>query len=230
MVKQSEDRFDEQGYYILFDPPRNGNYRFDEQGYYILFDPPRNGNYQFDEQGYYILFDPPHNGNYQFSSICRILREFGFQHSPEALRAELVSYLEANPNDPNGTLLDFYMDVPFSNYLNRMSIDGTFDDGVTLRAAAELFNIEFVIISTLCRVAEATITPQKFAPQGRIYLGHFAENHGEHYVILNPTEDPDISNESFDSEVKKTTDKLILNPVENLINQMVISKWKKNLV
>ena len=144
MVEQSEDRFDEQGYYILFDPPRNGNYRFDEQGYYILFDPPR-------------------NGNYQFSSICRILREFSFQHSPEALRAGLVSYLEANPNDPNGTLLDFYMDVPFSNYLNRMSIDGTFDDEITLRAAAELFNIEFVIISSLCRVAEATITHRKAA-------------------------------------------------------------------
>ena len=155
------------------------------------------------------------------------MREFGFQHSPEAFRAELVSYLEANPNDPNATPLVFYMDVPFSNYLNRVSIDGTFDDEITLRAAAELFNFEFVIISTLCRVAEATITPQKFAPQSCVYLGHFAENHKEHYVVLNPVEGPDISNKSFDSEVKKTTDKLILNPVENLINQMFISKWKK---
>ena len=53
---------------------------------------------QFDEQGY-ISFDPLHDGNCQFSSICRILREFGFQRPTEALRTEIVSYLEANPND-----------------------------------------------------------------------------------------------------------------------------------
>ena len=80
--------------------------------------------------------------------------------------------MEANPNDPNDTPLDFYRDVPFSNYLNRMSIDGTFGDEITLRDAAELFNIEFVIISTLNRAAEATITSQNFAPQGRVYFGY----------------------------------------------------------
>ena len=63
--------------------------------------------YQFDEQGYYIAFDPIRDGNCQFSSVCRILRRFGFQRSPEALRTEIVSYLDANPNDPNGTPLDF---------------------------------------------------------------------------------------------------------------------------
>ena len=104
---------------------------------------------QFDELGYYISFDPPHNGDCQFSSICRILRELGFQRLPVALKAETFSCLEANPNDSNGTSFDFNVDVPFSNYLNRMSIDGTFDDEITLRAAAEWFNIEFVIISTL---------------------------------------------------------------------------------
>ena len=67
----------------------------------------------------------------------------------------------------------------------------------------ELFNIEFVIISTLGRAAETTITPQNFAPQGRVNLRLFAENHGEQYVALNPVENPDISNESLDSEVKK---------------------------
>ena len=96
-----------------------------------------------------------------------------------------------------------------------MSIDDTFGKEIALRETAELFNIEFVIISTLGRAAEATITSQNFSPQGRVYLGHFVENHGEHYGNFNPVEDPDISNESFDSEVKKTTDKSILNSVEN---------------
>ena len=84
--------------------------------------------YQFDEQDYYIWFDPFRDGNCQFSSICRVLKEFGLQRSPEALRAEIVSYLETYSNGPNITPLDFYMDVPFSNYLNHMSIDGTFGD------------------------------------------------------------------------------------------------------
>ena len=121
-------------------------------------------------QGYYISFDPLRDGNFKFSSICRILREFGFQRSPEALRAEIISYLDADPNDPYDTHLDFNMDVPLSNYLSRMSIDRTSGDEITLRAAAKLFNIEFVIISILSRAAETTITPQNFAPQGCIYL------------------------------------------------------------
>ena len=185
---------------------------------------------QFDEQGYYISFDPLRDGKFQFSSVCRILREFGFHRSPEALGAKIVSYLEANPNDLDDTPLDFHMDVPFSNYLNRMSMDGTFGDEITLRAATELFNIEFVIISTLGRATEITITPQNFAPQGRVYLGHFAEDHGEHYVVLNAAEDLNIPNESFDSEVKKSTDKLILKPVENFDkpNKSVHFEMEKN--
>ena len=122
---------------------------------------------QFDEQSYYISFDPLHDRNFRFSSVCRILREFDFQCSPEALRAEIVSYLEANPNDPNGTPLEFYMDVPFTDYLNRMSVDGTYGDEITLRVADELLNTEFIIIFSLARAAEATITPQNFAPQGQ---------------------------------------------------------------
>ena len=53
-----------------------------------------------------------------------------------------------------------WMDVPFSSYLNCLSIYGTFGDEITLRVSTELFNIEFVIISTLVRAAEATITPR----------------------------------------------------------------------
>ena len=36
---------------------------------------------QFDEQRYYISFDPLRDGNCQFTFICRVLKEFGFQHS-----------------------------------------------------------------------------------------------------------------------------------------------------
>ena len=88
------------------------------------------------------------------------------------------------------------------------------DDEITLRAAAEIFNIEFVIISILGRAAKANTTQQNFASQGGIYLGHFAENLGEYYIVVNAVEDSNISNESFDTEVKKKLLK-ILNLVGN---------------
>ena len=61
-------------------------------------------------RGYYISLDPLRDGSCRFSFICRILREFCFQPSPDALRAEIVSYLETNPNDSHDTPLDFFMD------------------------------------------------------------------------------------------------------------------------
>ena len=124
---------------------------------------------QFDEQGYYVSFGPLLGGNCQFSSICCILREFGFQQSTEELTAEMASKLEAYPNDLDDAPLDFYIDIPFSNYLNRMSINRTFGDEITSRAAAELFNSKFFIISSLGRAAEEIITPQNVALQGLVY-------------------------------------------------------------
>ena len=106
------------------------------------------------------------------------LENLVFRAHQKALRAKIVLYLEANINDPNGTTLDVYMDVPFSNYLNRVSTHETFGDQITLRVAAELLNIEFFIIFTLDRAAEATIISQNFSLQDCFYLGHFPENHG----------------------------------------------------
>ena len=75
--------------------------------------------------------------------------------------------------------MDFFLDDPFSNYLNLKSIDGAFGSEITVRDGSELFNIKFVIIFTLGRAAEATITPQNFIPKGRVCLGNFAGNHEE---------------------------------------------------
>ena len=105
--------------------------------------------------------------------------------------------MKANLNDPYSTPLDFFLDVPFSNYLNLKRIDGAFGEEITVIGAYELFNIKFVIISTLGRAAEATITPQNFIPKGRVCLGNFAGNHGEQYIVLNTAEDCDIANDFF---------------------------------
>lgn len=42
----------------------------------------------------------------------------------------------------------------------------------TLRAAAEMFNVEFVVIFTLDAAGQRTITPKNVVPQGRVFLGH----------------------------------------------------------
>ena len=112
------------------------------------------------------------------------------------------------------------MVVSFSKYLNRMIIDGTLGDEITFGAAAQLFNIEFVIVFTLNRAAEATITPQNF--ENRVYLGHFVKNHVEHYVIF-------LMNLLI-LKLKKDTDKSSLTESKILINQMNLSfsKWKKH--
>ena len=50
-----------------------------------------------------------------------------------------MSYLEYNPVDAEGFPLD--LEVSFIKHLDNMSNDGTYGDEITLRAAAELFNI-----------------------------------------------------------------------------------------
>ena len=139
----------------------------------------------FEDQGFFITYNPPGDGNCQFNVICKILNQFGFQRSPETLRGEIVE----------GFPLDLYLDVSLSEYLENMSNDGTYGDEITLRAAAELFNTEFVLVSTLGRAAEVTISPRNFSPQNRAFLGHFAENQGEHYVVLGQIDDSESSEE-----------------------------------
>ena len=98
-----------------------------------------------------------------------------------------------------GFPLDLYLEVPFSKYLDNMSNDGTYGDKITLRVAAELFNIEFVLVSTLRRAVEVTVTPRNFSPQNRAFLGHLAQNQEEHYVVLDQIDEVSTTapNKSF---------------------------------
>ena len=57
-------------------------------------------------------------------------------------------------------------------------------DQITLQAAADLYNIEIVVVSTLGPDATAAISPSSSIPTARVQLGHYAENHGEHYICV----------------------------------------------
>ena len=63
-------------------------------------------------------------------------------------------------------------------------MNGTYGDQITLQAAADLYNIEIVVVSTLGPDATAVISPSSSIPTARVQLGHYAENHGEHYICV----------------------------------------------
>ena len=59
-----------------------------------------------------------------------------------------------------------------------MARHGTYGDHLTLQAAADVFNIQIVIYSTLRTMATQTISPRNSSPIATFYLGHFTELEG----------------------------------------------------
>ena len=80
-----------------------------------------------------------------------------------------------------------------------MSLEGTYGDEITLRAIANICNVEVVVISTLGDRDRMNILPQHSVTLGRILLGHFAKSHGKYYVSLEQVEQFDESdrNEAY---------------------------------
>ena len=62
-----------------------------------------------------------------------------------------------------------------------MATDGTYGDELTLRTASNICNVSLTLVSSLGRESQLEINPSEFQSFGRIVLGHFAEEYGEHY-------------------------------------------------
>lgn len=67
-----------------------------------------------------------------------------------------------------------------------MSQDGAYGDQLTLYAAANLYNIDVQIVSSLGAGGQHVFSPSASIATATVYLGHFAENQGEHFVALEP--------------------------------------------
>ena len=82
-----------------------------------------------------------------------------------------------------------------------MNIEGTYEEEFTLRAFANMFNIEIEIVSTLGNDGRASINPENSNTLGRITLGHFAEGQGGYYVCLQReiTEDDETQQQDLDN-------------------------------
>ena len=67
----------------------------------------------------------------------------------------------------------------------------TFGDQLTMFAAANLFNVNIQIVSSLGTGVSHVFQPTSSIPIATLFLGHFAENHGEHYIALSSLSDED---------------------------------------
>ena len=141
-----------------------------------------------EDQGFHIVYNPPGPGSCQFAALSRQIRKLGIHRSPKTIRKEIVEYLERNPYDSDGfPLLEHLTDNEFAswtNYIEYMAQDGTCGDKLTLYAAANLYNVEIRIASSLGEGGQHVFSPTTSNSKATVNLGHFAENEGEHYVSL----------------------------------------------
>ena len=131
-----------------------------------------------------LLCNPPGDGNCQFSALCFWLHRLCKHRSPETVREEIVKYLTNNPNDSEGMPLELFAATPWAEYLHSVAKNGFYGDQITLQAAADLYNIEITVVSTLGPDAIAMISPFSSIPTARVQLEHYAENHREHYICV----------------------------------------------
>lgn len=153
--------------------------------YYIPMEP---DDFQkiIEEQGFDIQYNPPGDRSCQFAALAHQLSALGIFRSAETMREEIVRYLETNTVDNKGfPLLEFLPEfTSWEQYLEYMARYNTFGDQITLFAAANLYNINIQVISTLGPGAEHLFEPSSSVLLGNVYLGHFAAS--EHYVSLLP--------------------------------------------
>lgn len=136
---------------------------------------------------YTLLYDPPGDGNCQFAAVAHQLRLIGIHRSPITLRSEVVNDLIHNPYTTvaHVHLREFVGD--WSQYILSMSQDGTYGDHVTLQRAAHIYNVQFIVHSSLGPTATQVISPTGSRLDRNLpilTIGHLAEGHGEHYVSL----------------------------------------------
>ena len=75
--------------------------------------------------------------------------------------------------------------MSWENYLFKMSRMGVYGDQITLQAAANIFNVGTIVVSTLTETSNSIIVPYESIPMVSFHLGHVAEGQGDHYVALN---------------------------------------------
>ena len=76
--------------------------------------------------------------------------------------------------------MELFAGQRWSDYLADMIKDGIYGDHITLQAAANIFNVQFTVHSSLGVEDISPFTGHNGV--ANFNLGHFAEGQGEHYV------------------------------------------------
>ena len=149
---------------------------------------------EFESSGLHIRLDPDPDGSCQFSAMADQLSTIGIFRSATTLREEIVTNLRNFPIAVDGTPLLQYVEGTWTDYIHSMAQPETFGDHITLQRAALMFNVQFLVVSTLGVDATSIISPSGNFCEGLpvLAIGHFAEGHGEHYVSLDGPTDPYI--------------------------------------
>ena len=81
-------------------------------------------------------------------------------------------------------LYSYSQQYPGLKYLNTMAQNSTYGDQLSLQAMANLYLVEIIVISSLGPEGRTVISPQNCEPVAQVFLGHFSEDEGIHYVCL----------------------------------------------
>ena len=160
------------------------------------------------DQGYIEIHDPPGDANCQFSALCDYLLNFGIFRHPQTLREEIVNYL-ISVESINGEVARDFSNIPWDDYIQQMDVEDTYGDELTLKAFANIFNIEIEIVSSLGKDDRVSVNPENSNPLRRVTLEHFAEGQGDHYVC--PQREIAEDGETKQQDLGDTADKFVEN-------------------
>lgn len=139
-----------------------------------------------------IRLNPTETGQCQFASVSDQLSTIDIMVSPEELRSNVVSFLSTQPFTGDGTHMQQYVSVDWDVYLEAMADTRTYGDHLTLIAAAKIYNVQFVVMSSIgasgTRIVSTDATGTLRHNQPILLLGHYAETGSllkEHYGSLN---------------------------------------------
>ena len=158
-----------------------------------------------------VAYDPPGDGSCLFGSVSHQLVRYGIYRSPSTLRAELVNFMRRTPTYNGGVhIQDLILNENWITYLNRLELSTTWADHYEIVGLAVLFNMRVIIFSTSGEDYDRVIDPPETEPMGTIYLGHYAEHGGLHFVSIQP--DPSLPHPTISTHVTPTPSNSLPHP------------------
>ncbi|XP_019187030.1 PREDICTED: OTU domain-containing protein DDB_G0284757-like [Ipomoea nil] len=110
------------------------------------------------------------DGNCQFRALSD-----QFYQTPEYhrdIRKQVVNQLKEHPE-----MYKEYIAMPYNDYLKMMVKDGEWGDHVTLQAAADLYGVKIMIVTSFKDTWYIEIIPKTEKPKRGVYLSFWAEVH-----------------------------------------------------